>query len=133
MCPTRGKRRRKSGAFYNRVASWLLSVPHLSRLHDLPHDYYRYTHIGLRHLLTQAGFEIVELQTKGGLFTFLGHQFSSVILSLAWGLPSLRPLVWSMNKWLVTLACYQLDRLTGNASTFPLGYVVVARKPDETT
>lgn len=106
----------------------VLSVPHLSRLHDLPHDYYRYTHKGLHHLLTQAGFTVVETKTKGGLFTFLGHQLSSVVLSLAWGLPALRPIVWALNKWLLTLGCYWLDQVTGSASTFPLGYVVVARK-----
>ena len=31
----------------------ILSLPHLSRLHSEPHDYYRFTHYGLRHLLVQ--------------------------------------------------------------------------------
>lgn len=106
----------------------ILSVPHLSRLHDLPHDYYRYTHIGLQYLLTQAGLEIVTIQTKGGLFTFLGHQISSVIMSLTWA-SGLRPLAWWLNKWLITLGCYGLDQVSRSAATFPLGYVVVARKP----
>jgi SAM-dependent methyltransferase len=53
----------------------ILSVPHLSRLHDLPHDYYRYTHVGLTHMLRSAGLELVVIKTKGGLFTFLAISF----------------------------------------------------------
>jgi len=54
----------------------LLSVPHLSRLHELPHDYYRYTEYGLRELARTGGFEVLELEAGGGLVSFLGRQLA---------------------------------------------------------
>ncbi len=107
----------------------VLSVPHLSRLHDLPHDYYRYTHAGIRTVLEGGGFEVLAVADRGGLFTFLGHQLSTVIVSAAWLLPAVRRAVWTFNRLAVTLPCYWLDRLLHTAALFPVGWVVVARKP----
>lgn len=53
----------------------ILSAPHLSRLHEEPHDYFRYTKYGLRSSIENAGFEILSITPNGGLFCFLGHQF----------------------------------------------------------
>jgi SAM-dependent methyltransferase len=107
----------------------VISVPHLSRLHDLPHDYFRYTEFGLRHLLGQAGLEIVSLQTKGGLLTFLAHQLSTVVLAVAWSLPPFKALLLAANKWLLALGAFYADQLLGMDKHFPQGYIVVARKP----
>jgi hypothetical protein len=38
-------------------------------LHELPHDYFRYTDAGLRALLERAGFESVEIQASSDSFT----------------------------------------------------------------
>ena len=107
----------------------VLSVPHLSRLHDVPHDYYRYTVYGIRHLLETSGFEFVDWTTRGGLFAFLGHQISFLILSIGLGVPGVQHLTWLLNKWLVTHLCIGLDNRLGTDRFFPLGYVVVAHKP----
>ena len=107
----------------------LISVPHLSRLHDLPYDYYRYTAYGLRHLLTQAGLEVTELKTKGGLFAFLGHQVSTLLLALLAALPVLGVLLWPLNRWLVVQPALWLDALSQSERLFPLGYVVAATLP----
>lgn len=107
----------------------VISVPHLSRLHDEPHDYYRFTKYGLRHILEGAGFEVLELREKGGLLAFLGHQVSTLLLTVVWPVPGLRQLTWFLNKWLITWPCYELDRLTSRSGVFALGYVGLARKP----
>jgi SAM-dependent methyltransferase len=107
----------------------VISVPHLSRLHDLPHDYYRFTEYGLRYLLGQGGLEVVKLQPKGGLFTFLAHQLSTILLAVAWTMPLLKLPLLAFNRWVLVLGAFYADRLLGTASTFPQGYVVVARKP----
>jgi SAM-dependent methyltransferase len=109
----------------------VISVPHLSRVHDAPYDYYRYTSFGLQHMLAQAGFEVVEIRKKGGLFSFLGHQFSTLLLGMVWGLPGLRQLAWFLNKWLITRPLYALDGVLDRGGIFALGYVVVARRPFE--
>ncbi len=106
----------------------VLSVPHLSRLHEIPHDYYRYTEFGLRYLLQSNDLELLSLQRRGGLFSFLGHQAATVLLGAAWGRPGIEPLVRLLNRWLLTLPCYWLDKLEAQARLFALGYVVVARR-----
>jgi SAM-dependent methyltransferase len=111
----------------------IVSVPHLSRLHDEPHDYYRFTKYGLRHLLETAGFEVLELREKGGLVAFLGHQASTLLLAAVWSVPGLRKLAWLLNKWLVTWPCYELDRLTSGSGIFALGYLGLAQKPSVET
>lgn len=107
----------------------IISVPHLSRLHDEPHDYFRFTTHGLRHLLESTGFEVLETQRKGGIFSFLGHQFSTLLLSAVWAVPGLRRTAWFLNKWLVTQPCYRMDSLFDHSGVLALGYVAVARKP----
>lgn len=112
----------------------VISVPHLSRLHDLPHDYFRFTEYGLRYLLGQAGLEIVSIRPKGGLLSFLAHQLSTILLAVAWSLPPLKAPLLFMNRWFLAVGAFHADRLLGTAATLPQGYIVVARKPlDETS
>lgn len=106
----------------------VLSVPHLSRLHEIPHDYYRYTEYGLRYLLQSNELEPVSIRLRGGLFSFLGHQAATVLLGLTWGSKGAGPLVRWLNRWLLTYPCYWLDQVGSQARLFPLGYVVVARR-----
>ncbi|MBN2004374.1 MAG: class I SAM-dependent methyltransferase [Anaerolineae bacterium] len=108
--------------------TFIISVPHLSRLHDVPHDYYRFTRYGLRHMLEQAGFEVLDMHESGGIFCFLGHQVSIMALSLAWPVPGVRQIVRFLNQWLVTRLCYQLDRCFKFSGMFAMGYVAVSRK-----
>ena len=105
----------------------VLSVPHLSRLHDLPHDYFRYTPAGIRVLLDGAGFEVVESTTYGGLFTFVHHQFSTVFLGLAATLGPLYYLAAILNAPLSILTSL-LDSGLDRAHLMPNGVIVVARK-----
>ena len=107
----------------------IVSVPHLSRLHDQPHDYSRFTIHGLRRLLEEAGFEVLEVQTKGGGFSFLGHQVSTLLLGTAWPVWGIRQVAWFLNKWLITYLLYRIDKILGASDLFALGYVGVARKP----
>jgi SAM-dependent methyltransferase len=44
------------------------SVPHVSPVHLEPIDYYRYTDLGLRHLLAEAGFEQISVEGNTGAF-----------------------------------------------------------------
>lgn len=109
----------------------VLTLPHLSRLHDEPHDYYRFTVYGLRFILERAGFEVLEIERKGGLFSFLGHQVSTLLLTLTWSVPVMRVLIWQVNKWLFTLPIYYLDHAIDTHGYFALGYIASARKPIE--
>jgi SAM-dependent methyltransferase len=107
----------------------IVSVPHLSHLHDEPHDYYRYTQYGLTYLLEQAGFTVTHLHQRGGLFSFLGHQVSSIMLGTLWRVPVVRRITWFLNSWLITRLCYRLDMIFSQWGIFASGYTAVARKP----
>ena len=107
----------------------LVSVPHLSRLHEEPHDYFRYTTYGLRTLLVDAGLEPTDIAPTAGLFSFLAHQVSTVLLGIAWPVPGLRQLTYQLNRLVFVWPMLWLDRLLDRRGVFALGYVAVARKP----
>ncbi|MCL3837896.1 class I SAM-dependent methyltransferase [Aeromicrobium duanguangcaii] len=108
----------------------VLSVPHLSRLHEEPYDFFRYTRHGLRRLLEDAGFEDVTVLRRGGLLSFLGHQVSTLLLTLTWRVPGLRQVAWQLNKWLVTRLAFELDGRLDRDGIFAMGYTAVASKPE---
>jgi len=107
----------------------ILSVPHLSRRHELPHDYFRYTQEGVRVLLEELDFEIVLLKPYGGLLTFLHHQTSLFLPGLIAGIPLIGRLGALLNAPLSRLAA-SLDVLLDRPGLFANGVVAVARKKD---
>jgi SAM-dependent methyltransferase len=52
----------------------LLAVPQDWEVHQAPHDYFRYTRYGIRHLLQQAGLEPLRIQPAGGYFRLLSRR-----------------------------------------------------------
>jgi hypothetical protein len=109
----------------------VLSVPHLSRLHEEPNDFFRYTRYGLQALLESAGFRVLAITPRGGLFCFLGllgHQFSSLFVCLFWHVPVLKHVVYLLNTFCCVLPCYFLDRILDSRKVFALFYTFVAQK-----
>jgi SAM-dependent methyltransferase len=49
----------------------LLNTPFLYRLHEVPHDYFRFTEFALRSMGEDAGFDVVELRPIGGAIDVL--------------------------------------------------------------
>ncbi|OHA20068.1 MAG: hypothetical protein A2836_02525 [Candidatus Taylorbacteria bacterium RIFCSPHIGHO2_01_FULL_45_63] len=47
------------------------TVPFLVKIHQEPHDYYRYTHYALKELLTEAGFADVEIVPLSNSYNIL--------------------------------------------------------------
>ncbi|HVT94271.1 MAG TPA: class I SAM-dependent methyltransferase [Bryobacteraceae bacterium] len=52
----------------------LLIAPHEWEVHQAPHDYFRYTRHGLEHLLSQSGFDRLDIQPVGGYFRLLSRR-----------------------------------------------------------
>ncbi len=107
----------------------VVSAPHLSALHEEPHDYLRFTPDGLASLMRSSGFEVLETRRVGGLFAFLSHPVSLVLISLSWGVPGLRWLAWAVNRVLIVNVSLLLDGLLGTARKYPAGTMVAGRKP----
>ncbi len=57
----------------------LVSVPMVWTLHEEPRDFYRFTPYGLQHLLSGAGFEVVDLVPLGGQWLTLGLMFGYAV------------------------------------------------------
>ena len=106
----------------------ILSVPHLVWLHNEPHDYWRFTGHGLRHLIAKAGLRPVSIEPVGGLICFLAYAPSTAALALLWPVrPAFRVGLW-MNRFFIRLALLA-DRWFGVKSLYPTNFIVVAEKP----
>lgn len=60
-----------------------LSAPLSWEEHGQPADFYRYTQFGLRHLLKQAGFKVVELEWASGYYATLAYQLRLAVRNLS--------------------------------------------------
>lgn len=106
----------------------ILTVPHLSWLHNEPHDYYRYTSHGLRFLLAQTEFKVESIVAAGGLLSFLGHIPSTVLVSTTFGLPVVHRIVLAFNSIWCRLVTSLDSRLEKN-KIYALNYICLAEKP----
>jgi SAM-dependent methyltransferase len=57
----------------------ILSAPFQFRLHEEPHDYFRYSPHGLRTLCAAAGLEIAEVHKQGGLWSVVAHKLNTFL------------------------------------------------------
>lgn len=54
----------------------ILTIPQTNEIDAAPHEYYRFTSFGISSLLEKAGFEVIALEQRGGLFSTLGQQIT---------------------------------------------------------
>lgn len=107
----------------------IVSVPHLARRHELPHDYYRFTPEGLRHVMESAGFEVKAIKPYGGCLSFLHHQVSSLLLLPASIVPVFGD-VLAAAMTPISILIGMIDRLIDPWSLAPAGVAIVAKTPD---
>lgn len=107
----------------------IISVPFLYCLHEIPHDYYRYTEFALQRMCQICNLRVVDINPYGGLPEVLLDLTAKFIEYLPCPLPRvLRPV-----HAFASLIC--TTRLGSHASeatkrVFPPGYLVVAQKPE---
>ncbi len=107
----------------------ILGVPFLYWLHEVPHDYYRYTEFALRRFCQLSGLRVVELNRYGGLPEVLLDLISKGLNFLPRPLAaSLRPLHTLASLLRNTKPVRKLSERS--KSSFPSGYVLAAEKAD---
>lgn len=124
----------------------ILMAPFQFRLHEQPHDYFRYSPHGLRELCARAGLEITHVEQQGSLWSLLGHKLNSYLAfrvaqmgGMAQGMGKLghekatlaRPRYWTLpwvapSMFAVALGARVLDRVLFDPEE-TLGFLVLAR------
>jgi SAM-dependent methyltransferase len=105
----------------------ILGVPFLYWLHEVPHDYYRYTEFALRRFCQRSGLRLVELVSYGGLPEVLLDLISKGLNFFPRGLAvALRPLHGIASLLSKTKLSRKLSERT--RSSLPSGYVLCAQK-----
>lgn len=97
----------------------LLITPMDWEEHQEPHDYFRYTSYGLKHLAARAGFVDVEVRAVGGIFRLLSRRLLSAGQMVPLLLPFFAP---------IALVLPMLDTLDRKRN-FTLGHICYARRP----
>jgi SAM-dependent methyltransferase len=101
----------------------LLVAPFEWEEHQEPHDYYRFTRYGLRHLLTEAGYVELDIRPVGGIFRLLSRR----LLAAAAFVPFPFDIVFLLLVLAPALLLPFLDSLDKRRN-FTLGYICYARK-----
>lgn len=105
------------------------SVPHISWLHNEPHDYFRFTAHGLRKLVQGRSCEEVIIAPCGGLISLIGYVRSTLLINATYGVPVLHRVARSINAFLVNMES-RIDRFLEKKKLFALNYCFVFKKKD---
>lgn len=105
----------------------LISAPHIWGLHEVPHDYFRFTCYGLQHLVERVGLEVVEVRPMAGYWVTAGARFCYYLRRFQRRLfgPLMGP-VYAV----VQYVAWGLDRLH-RVDSDAWNYLIVARRPEE--
>jgi hypothetical protein len=105
----------------------LVSVPFYYKLHEVPHDYYRYTEYALRYLAESNGFRVRVLEALGGS----PEVFADFVGKHVGRLPIFGTLLGLFVECVASaVARTRLGREVSlkTGRHFPLGYFVVAER-----
>jgi SAM-dependent methyltransferase len=125
----------------------ILLAPFQFRLHEQPHDYFRYSSHGLRQLCSEAGLTLTHVEQQGSLWSVLGHKLNSYLAfrvglmeGLAQNMGKLgheqavraRPRYWTFpiigpSMVAISLGARVLDRVLFEPDE-TLGFLIVARR-----
>ncbi len=110
----------------------LLTAPQENELHEIPHDYFRYTSFGLKSLFEDAGFEILAMDQRGGYHAMM-MQIRIRHLVNTWKPYERKLAMWILAPITLLLTNYALarDRACRNpaAKLHTIGWCVLAKKP----
>ena len=104
----------------------ILTAPFIWWIHEAPRDFFRYTPFGLRHLLEEAGFEVVEVQPLAGAWTTFSLELSYALRRYQKGLA--RPIVGSVMR-VAQWAGGRWDKVDFQPR-FSWSHLAIARRPE---
>jgi len=105
----------------------IISVPHISHYHEIPHDYFRFTEFGISRLLCDAGFTIEEIKKQNGIISFLTHPLSILMMSIFWKIQFVKWIAFYINKIFLVLPSFYLDKALHMTKIYPVNILVIAK------
>jgi SAM-dependent methyltransferase len=114
-----------------------LTAPQGWGIHEAPNHYFNFTCFGLELLFNNAGFKIVSIKPRGGIFWYLGCRLRNLPNYIWSQLSSIQKLflfpidllLMPFFCFLIPFACYYLDNLD-KRKDYTLGYACYCIKPD---
>lgn len=101
----------------------LVMVPFFYRLHEVPHDYYRYTEFALKGFCENNGLSVIELEPYGGFYDIVFDLLSKKFVRNRFQL-GLLELIYS---GIASTKFYKSNKIN-QSRKYPLGYCLVAKK-----
>lgn len=102
----------------------ILSAPLFWHLHEEPRDFYRYTQYGIKHLLSTACLEVVEVKPLAGFIVTFAQELVYFLIRVRRG-PARYPV--AALQWTVQALAYLLN-YWDRSYEFTWAYIGVARK-----
>ena len=111
----------------------LLTTRFTFPLHDVPHDYWRYTKYGLRRLFSE--WEVLELRGETETFSTIGALLQRISFQTKLHLNKpmkalLEVLIWMFDhlNWLIVKEYGNIEKTRPETEIMPTGYYLVCRK-----
>ncbi|RZK57795.1 MAG: hypothetical protein EOO87_01965 [Pedobacter sp.] len=105
-------------------------------LHEEPHDFFRFTKHGLKYILENSGFEILEINANGGKWAVAGQALIHAIHPTVLNIKGIKGKIIKTTfklfeglKLINKVFAYIDDKSPDYTNT--MNYVVVARKPSD--
>lgn len=105
----------------------IINVPFYYWIHEQPYDYYRYTEFALKRFANNAGFNLILLDTMGGVAEIVTDILAKYFLQHTGGKYISVFLQNTTSLFCKTKIGKRISRKTGKL--FPLGYFLVIQKP----
>jgi len=105
----------------------ILTAPMVWGLHEEPFDFFRYTQFGLQYLIEKAGFNIVTINARGGIFSVLGQ----IVLDHIAVRCGKKGRVLNLFELIITYAINRIATFMDHlfpSGRITLGYFVIAQK-----
>lgn len=107
----------------------IMNVPFYYRIHERPYDYYRYTEFALRRFVDISGLDLVQLESLGGIPEVMTDLFAKTVIHIPVVGRFLASFFQNMTAFFIKTSIGEtVSNKTKN--TFPLGYFLIAEKPD---
>jgi SAM-dependent methyltransferase len=108
----------------------IMNVPFIYNLHEIPHDYYRYTEYGLKFLIESCGLRTIYISPIGGFPEVLGDMSAKFAFSIPFFGKELSIFIQRVTSVFIKTS---LGKKISNKSShrYPLGYFLVLGKSQE--